>query len=290
MSCPTFAEIVGCHPEWAVSRVPGQLVAGQEANGGFRRYSSNCQCRNKFARERSCKLWCPYLAGSSLNWPSGWTSTFYWPTEGAILLLVFMLVCSAGLVIKESRALRTAREQFRFVIKSISEAFHSGKADRAVSSAQTSRPVLARNIAGTRLGESSLLLVLDSRVVGIQRHLEHSALAIRARLTPGQNLLATISATAPFIGVLGTVMHIITSTFRGCAAPPSVCNAATASAICDALWVTALGLFVALPTFWCYKYLASKIQELTVEMEHSTRKLVSDIIIHSATVPSRALR
>jgi biopolymer transport protein ExbB/TolQ len=245
--------------------------------------------RNKFARELCCKLRCPYLAGSSLNWPSGWTSTFDWPTEGAILLLLFMFVCSVGLVIKESRALGTARKQFRFVIKSVSEAFHSGKADRAVSAAQTSHTVLVGNIAGAWLAESSLPLVLDSGVFGIERDLEHSALAIRARLTPGQNLLATISATAPFIGVFGTVMHIITSTFRGCGAPPSVCNAATASAICDALWVTALGLFVALPTFWCYKYFASKIQELTVEMEHSMRKLVSDIIIHSPTASSRAL-
>lgn len=72
--------------------------------------------------------------------------------------------------------------------------------------------------------------------------------------------LATISATAPFVGVFGTIMHLITSAFPGCGAARWLCIDATISAVCDAVWVTELGLAIGVPSFWLYRYFVARME------------------------------
>ena len=62
----------------------------------------------------------------------------------------------------------------------------------------------------------------------------------------GQGMLATIGSTAPFIGLLGTVVGIINA-FHGIAATGSGGMTAVAGGIGEALVSTALGIFVAIP-------------------------------------------
>lgn len=86
-------------------------------------------------------------------------------------------------------------------------------------------------------------------------HLERLEAAEGRRLLRGTGVLATIGATAPFIGLFGTVWGIMTS-FTGIAASRATSLAVVAPGIAEALLATALGLVAAIPAVVIYNHLA----------------------------------
>ncbi|MRX49160.1 protein TolQ [Paracoccus sp. S-4012] len=76
------------------------------------------------------------------------------------------------------------------------------------------------------------------------------------RLTRGLTLLATVGATAPFIGLFGTVWGIKTA-FEGIAISQNTSLAVVAPGIAEALLATALGLLAAIPAVIFYNKLAA---------------------------------
>ncbi|MFT8891383.1 MAG: tonB-system energizer ExbB [Acetobacter papayae] len=86
-------------------------------------------------------------------------------------------------------------------------------------------------------------------------HLERLEAAEGRRLMRGTGLLATIGATAPFIGLFGTVWGIMTA-FTGIAASKATSLAVVAPGIAEALLATALGLVAAIPAVVIYNFLA----------------------------------
>ena len=89
--------------------------------------------------------------------------------------------------------------------------------------------------------------------------------------------LATIGATAPFVGLLGTVVGVINA-FQGIAATGSGGIGAVSAGIAEALVETALGLLVAIPAVWFYNYLTSRIEYFNVEMDNSSSEMVDFFI------------
>jgi biopolymer transport protein ExbB len=71
-------------------------------------------------------------------------------------------------------------------------------------------------------------------------------------------VLASVGSTAPFVGLLGTVLGII-SAFQGIATTGSGGLAAVSAGISEALIETALGLTVAIPAVLAFNYLSTKI-------------------------------
>ncbi|WP_322783071.1 MULTISPECIES: tonB-system energizer ExbB [Gluconobacter] len=86
-------------------------------------------------------------------------------------------------------------------------------------------------------------------------HLERLEAAEGRHLMRGTGLLATIGATAPFVGLFGTVWGIMTS-FTGIAATKATSLAVVAPGIAEALLATALGLVAAIPAVVIYNHLA----------------------------------
>src|SRR5215204_4309995 len=77
--------------------------------------------------------------------------------------------------------------------------------------------------------------------------------AIGARLGEGLAFLATVGATAPFIGLFGTVIGIYRALIRiGATGQASI--DAVAGPVGEALIMTALGLFVAIPAVLAYNF------------------------------------
>src|SRR3546814_7116033 len=72
-----------------------------------------------------------------------------------------------------------------------------------------------------------------------------------ARLSYRLNLLATVGAVAPFVGLCGTVWGIMRA-FTGIAQAQSSSLAVVAPGIAEALFATALGLFAAIPAVIAY--------------------------------------
>ena len=100
-------------------------------------------------------------------------------------------------------------------------------------------------------------------------------------LQQGVSSLATIGSTAPFVGLLGTVVGVITA-FQGIAASGSGGIGAVSAGIAEALVETALGLVVAIPAVWFYNYLTGRIEYFNVEMDNSSSELVDYFIKKTA--------
>jgi len=77
--------------------------------------------------------------------------------------------------------------------------------------------------------------------------------------------LASIGSLSPFVGLLGTVLGIVHS-FQGLAAGGGSLEM-VAPGIAEALIVTAIGLFAAIPAVWFYNQFTSESQILGADME-----------------------
>ena len=81
---------------------------------------------------------------------------------------------------------------------------------------------------------------------------------IARRMTRGVNVLATIGATAPFVGLFGTVWGIMNS-FIGIAEKQTTNLAVVAPGIAEALLATALGLVAAIPAVVIYNHFSRQV-------------------------------
>ncbi len=78
--------------------------------------------------------------------------------------------------------------------------------------------------------------------------------------------LATVGSAAPFIGLFGTVIGIMTS-FQAIAGSKSTNLAVVAPGIAEALLATALGLLAAIPATIFYNKLSSDVGKITTRLE-----------------------
>ena len=79
-------------------------------------------------------------------------------------------------------------------------------------------------------------------------------------------VLATIGASAPFIGLFGTVWGIMTA-FRSIAASQNTSLAVVAPGIAEALFATAIGLFAAIPAVIAYNWLQARAAKQQARLE-----------------------
>jgi len=79
------------------------------------------------------------------------------------------------------------------------------------------------------------------------------------------NVLATIGAVAPFVGLFGTVWGIMRS-FTGIAASQNTTLAVVAPGIAEALFATAIGLFAAIPAVIGYNRLLHGLGRLEARL------------------------
>ena len=100
---------------------------------------------------------------------------------------------------------------------------------------------------GSRLAESL------NRSEFVDRALRQAVTRESSRLENGLTLLATVGATSPFVGLLGTVWGIYNALIRiGASGDASI--SAVAGPVGEALIMTALGLFVAIPAVLAYNF------------------------------------
>lgn len=88
--------------------------------------------------------------------------------------------------------------------------------------------------------------------------------------------VATIAATAPFVGLLGTVLGIVDA-FHGLGTQGAATLRAVAPGISEALITTAAGLVVAIPAVVGYNQLTARIREFGSRMDDFSRELLNAI-------------
>lgn len=184
-------------------------------------------------------------------------------TEWVIWLLLLLSVFSLAVILEKFWVLRRKRgnsENLRQKVFSILQKKDYKAIDEILnndcsSSAEVTLKVL-RNMKESGIGlEDSLLIALSEEKIILE-----SRIAI----------LGTLGSNAPFIGLFGTVLGII-SAFHSLAMNAKGGPAIVMSGISEALVATALGLFVAIPAVAAYNYFVRYIKKIMVGSENFAR-------------------
>jgi len=106
--------------------------------------------------------------------------------------------------------------------------------------------------------------------------LARSEAAINAKLAGGLPFLATVGATAPFIGLFGTVVGIYRALINiGLAGSASIDK--VAGPVGEALIMTALGLLVAVPAVFAFNWLQARNKRLAAELNGFSTELLANL-------------
>jgi biopolymer transport protein ExbB/TolQ len=111
----------------------------------------------------------------------------------------------------------------------------------------------------------------------VRRRMERSIALTRGEMKRGLGSLASIASTALFLGFFGTCIGIMFA-FQGCSGEKWACLAATVKGISEGLAPTALGLMVAIPAWWGYRYLSNCVDAFEVEMENISGQLLDCLL------------
>lgn len=105
------------------------------------------------------------------------------------------------------------------------------------------------------------------------RAMRNAGVAESASLRKGIGILATTGATAPFVGLVGTIFGIINA-FQGMAETGSGGLGAVAGGIAEALWATAFGITVALIGVWLFNWFNGKIDSISDDMSVAVQEFL----------------
>ena len=224
----------------------------------------------------------------------GWDFLSMWRQMGiaakiVVILLFLMSAWSLGVMIDRWLAYSAARKQSRTFAPLVAGALREGKLDEAIRIAERHKKSHLAKVVTAGLQEvqaHSVGAMTEEIVESSKRSLDRASAIVHAELKRGLSGLATIGATAPFVGLFGTVVGIINA-FKGIAAEKATGLAAVAGGISEALVATALGLFVAVPAVWAFNYYTSNVEAFDVEMDNSSSELIDYFIKRSAGLGSK---
>ena len=114
----------------------------------------------------------------------------------------------------------------------------------------------------------------DQRKLDARAQLEGAQRAMRVaytrevdRLERNLELLANIGSNAPYVGLVGTVFGIMVTMHDMLNSGQQAGIASVAPGISEALFATAIGLFVAIPAVWAYNRFTTRVERLSVRYE-----------------------
>ena len=198
-----------------------------------------------------------------------------------IILLIMSIISWANAVQKWVQIFRSQRETRKFAPE-FSRFLQEEQLDGAIRIAEKQKKSHVARVVGEALSEVKPLLrdratITAADINSVERAVEREILIVSAELKRGLGILATTGSTAPFVGLLGTVMGIVNA-FTGMAATGSGGLAAIGGGIAEALITTAFGLLVAIPAVWAYNYFTTKVENLVVEMTYTSKELIDYLI------------
>jgi biopolymer transport protein ExbB/biopolymer transport protein TolQ len=200
-----------------------------------------------------------------------------WPARIIVIILLIMSAWSIGVMIDRAVAFNAARKQSRQFAPAVAGALREGKLDEAIRVAERNKKSHLAKVVTAGLqefkahGDSSE--IPGEQIEASKRALERAEAIVHSELKRGLGGLATIGSTAPFVGLLGTVIGILNA-FRKMSESKATGLAAVAGGISEALVTTALGLFVAIPAVMMFNYFTGKVEAFDVEMDNSSSELV----------------
>ncbi len=203
--------------------------------------------------------------------------------RGVVVVLFIMSIWSLAVMIDRWLYFAAARKQSREFAPRVAGALREGKLDEAVKVADRNKKSHLAEVVTAGLQEfrnSSGGSVGPEQIEASKRALDRAEAIVHAKLKRGLGGLATIGATAPFVGLFGTVAGILKA-FQEIATMKTPGIGAVASGISEALVTTAFGLLVAVPAVWMFNYFTNKVESFDVEMDNSSSELIDYFIKQS---------
>ncbi len=206
------------------------------------------------------------------------------------IVLFIMSMWSFGIAIERIFTFTQARNQSKVYAPQVAKHLKEGRLKDAiaVSSSKNYRYSHLAKVVLAGLQEYQFQqesggsgLSREDLVDTVRRSIQRASALTASDLKKGVAALATIGSTAPFVGLLGTVIGVIAA-FQGIAATGSGGIGAVSAGIAEALVETALGLLVAIPAVWFYNYLIGRVEYFNVEMDNSSSELVDYFIKKTA--------
>lgn len=188
-----------------------------------------------------------------------------------------LLICSVvalALVIERFSSLRAARVAPPRLLDEVMSVTRA-----SLPSADVVNKLAANSVLGSVLAAGVRAVVADPRITdeALRMAFESAGRAAVHRLERYLNTLGTIASAAPLLGLLGTVVGMIE--IFGSQAPTGGNNPAMlAHGISIALYNTAFGLIVAIPTLMFYRYFRGLVDTYTLDMEQAANRLVPHLL------------
>jgi biopolymer transport protein ExbB/TolQ len=223
----------------------------------------------------------------------GMWESMTWVGRSVVILLAIMSIWSLTIAIERLYRFQKAKKESLQVALGVTPLLKQHKLAEAITFAKDKKfrhshlaKVLAAGLTEFQYQSNEQLPPDFDLVDSGKRAIERETLMTTAEMKKGLGNLATISTTAPFVGLFGTVVGIINA-FRGMAISGSGGLGAVSAGIAEALATTAFGLFVAVPAVWMYNYFLNKVERFNVEMSNASSQLIDYFIKNEARAKAR---
>ncbi|MCX7188022.1 MAG: MotA/TolQ/ExbB proton channel family protein [Proteobacteria bacterium] len=188
-----------------------------------------------------------------------------WP----IWFLIIASVIAVALIVERLIALRSQRVSPPGLLDDLKiEIRHHGVNDAMLHRLEAGSPlgrVLAAGLKGTKGSSSVMKASIEEEGRVVSHELERFLAA-----------LGTIASISPLLGLFGTIVGMIE--IFGVQNSIENSSAALAHGISIALYNTAFGLMVAIPSMIFYRYFRTRVDTLVIEMEQQAIKLIK--VVH----------
>ncbi len=198
-------------------------------------------------------------------------------------VMVPILLCSVvalAIIAERLWALRVNKISPRNLIQDVWSRVKNSQMDgRKVKELRESSPlgrILATGLINAKHGRE----IMKEAIIDTATHEIHE-------MSRFLNLLGSVAALAPLLGLLGTVLGMI-RVFNAIVLEGSGNAAILAGGISEALYTTAAGLVVAIPALFFHRFFSRRIDEIAVLMEQDAVKLVDSIHGDREVEPSEA--
>jgi biopolymer transport protein ExbB/biopolymer transport protein TolQ len=196
-------------------------------------------------------------------------------------MLIFMSIWSLQVAGKKWWGLRKAQKETQKFAPEFSQFLEEDNLTEAINLAESYKVSHIARVLGGALVEVKPLIqdgsVTVADINSAERAIERHMLIVTTELKRGLAVLATVGATAPFVGLLGTTLGVVNA-FVGMAQSNSAGMAAISAGIAEALIATAMGLVAAIPAVWLYNYFQTKLDNLVAEMTYVSKEMIDYLI------------
>jgi biopolymer transport protein ExbB len=199
-----------------------------------------------------------------------------WP----IWPLILCSIVALALVIERLSTLRRNRIAPDTLVDEV-----VGVTRTSLPSADVVNKLALSSALGGVLAQGLRAVIAEPRITeeGLRQAFESAGRAAVHRLERYLNALGSIATAAPLLGLLGTVIGMIE--IFGAQAPGGGNPAQLAHGISVALYNTAFGLIVAIPSLLFYRFFRGRVDEYALAMELAAERMVPHLMRFAVKPP-----